>query len=157
MIGQWCGNYGGTNNGYAILNIEEHKGLLHGSLYLHENLTGTPGLLCWIFLDKELKVQLINQNQLYPINPVTFLAEENRESFLSEYVRYNPSYLFPDNLNIQLKFTDGELHLDIKSNIGNDISARLENKTVASGSKVNLPSGWPTSRTSPAFNVVLAN
>lgn len=137
MIGQWCGNYTGTNNGFAILNIEEEKGLLCGALYLNDNLNGTPGLVCWILINKDLQTQTINQTQLYPINPMTFLAEEDKDHFLYGYNKLYPDYRFPEELIIELSFVDQSLNIKVKSNIGNDIEANLENKISACDSKLN--------------------
>lgn len=137
MIGQWCGNYAGTNNGYAILNIEEDKGLLCGALYLNDNLNGVPGLVCWIFINKELQAQTINQTMLYPINPTTYLAEQDKNYFLYEYNKLYPEYRFPESLIIELNFVEQVLKLKVKSNLGNDIEAILENKILACNSKLN--------------------
>lgn len=137
MIGQWCGDYTGTNQGYTIINIEEVKNTTHAALYFFDDSVDTPGLVCWIILNKELKSQVVEHSLLFPINPQTFLVEENKRTFLFEYDKYHPDYKFPNKIKIKLDFIDDNLNLEVESDLDHKIVAKLENKISSSGSKVN--------------------
>jgi|GEM_PF-7058821 len=137
MIGQWCGKYSGTNQGYTIINIEEVKNTTHAALYFFDDLVDTPGLVCWIILDKEQKSQIVEHGLLFPINPQTFLVEENKMGFLFEYNKRYLDYKFPNKLKIKLGIIGDSLNIEVESDLDHKILAELKNKISSSGSKVD--------------------
>lgn len=140
MIGQWCGVLSDTNHGFVTLNIEEIKNKFYGVLYLINNPTGevgTPGLVCWIAINKDLERQTIFCDNVFPINPWTFISEENKSQFLSMYTMNNHDYKFPSKLEIELVKSESSLIIELKSDVGGQGKAYLENKLLTSSSKVD--------------------
>lgn len=139
MIGQWCGVLSETNHGFVTLNIEETKNKVYGVLYLINSPSeglGVPGVVCWIDINKNSQQQTITCDNLFPINPRTFISEADKHHFLSMYHESNQDYKFPSRLDIELVRDGDSLIIELKSDLGNRDKAVLENKLVTSNSKV---------------------
>ena len=131
MNGQWCGEYSGTNKGYAIIDIDDMGDHYEGVARLDDNNKDLPATFAFISTRDKAAIT----------TPDVFLAPIDRQTGLvrpwDEIKDSYPGVIFSAKVIAKIEQTEKSLDIEWETDIGS------KGKAVLPRSQSNLPSSYP--------------
>lgn len=119
MKGQWLGNYFGTNDGQAMIEIDEFKSNFEGVAVLFDNEPTLPPVFAYIRTkDKSARFDL--ELDLFTFNKIT-----GEVLAWSQAAAHYPGVTFPAKANTQWNFDGANIDVKWSTNIGTNGVANL--------------------------------
>lgn len=112
MDGQWIGRYTGTNNGLAVLDVDDEGTHFLGSAIAFDDDVGMPGTIIELNTADRADDQAIETSSLAFIKPGTATVA-TAQQIASEH----PGLILPSSVKIQLKRIGSSIHVDWTTNI----------------------------------------
>lgn len=135
MKGQWLGELKGTNNGKAIINIDEVSDSFIWKLYFYEDESSSPPIVVHF---KVMKCKFIKglgectSQLIYPLDPNS-LTQTYWDSIKLNY----PNVTFPTETNLSFEQTEIELKLSAKTNVGTELSGIFTRHDLSAESELS--------------------
>lgn len=131
MNGQWCGEYSGTNEGYAIVDIDDMGDHYEGVARLDDNDGNLPATFAFIS----------TQDKAATATPEVFLAPIDRQTGLArpwdEIKDSYPGVVFSSKVTAKVEYTEQSLVVEWETDIGS------KGRAVLPRSQSDLPSTYP--------------
>jgi FRG domain len=125
MKGQWFGRFSGTNNGVAVLEMDEVGGYFEGRAYVFDDNTALPSTAAFVRIPADSNSFTIDKLPLTPLDPVTMDFTEWR------YMKDRfPDVSFPNTADTEWQWDDKSVNVKWKTDIGTFGEASLEKSTA---------------------------
>jgi hypothetical protein len=119
--GQWVGRYDGTNEGKAVLDLDDEGTHYRGHAYAWDDNASIPPMVAEVVTPDKEPVQAIEVSSVAFLRPGTTRLITPAE-LADEY----PDVVVPTKLQLKLRLQDGKLEAEWVSDIGTNGSASLE-------------------------------
>jgi hypothetical protein len=130
MIGQWLGQYSGTNNGLILVDLEEHGGMYVGYGILTTNDGVMPETYVEFVLQAGQTAYEFTANPA-PVDPAT------RNPITWDLLKGRfPGVDFPTTANVKLAFNGDELEISWRTSLGSEGSAKIEKSKASKPSEL---------------------
>lgn len=119
MQGQWQGNYQGSNSGLIIVDVDDRGTRFVGHARLFDTSHGGPLI--------HAVLETADKSQDFSITPGFFFADPHTGATLTptDLAEKYPGFIFPTTVEVKGKWTDSNLKIEWKTNIGTFGSADL--------------------------------
>lgn len=120
MKGQWIGRYEGTNNGLAVLDLDEEDYCYRGHVYAFEDNPDIPSIVAEIVTPNKQSTQSFETTQIAAIRPHTTLLMRP-EDLAKDF----PDVVMPPKISLELSLSESTLDVKWSTEIGTLGMAKL--------------------------------
>lgn len=134
MKGQWLGLFTGTNNGRAIINIDEQAEVYTGVVYFFDNDASMPMLTAHFEIEKSnisSGMGTCKSNWINPLQPGSFTEVD-----WNSVAQFYPNITFPKTIDIAFELSDSQLKVSAKTDIGTEVEGKLFISDLSAPSKL---------------------
>jgi hypothetical protein len=126
LNGQWLGKFTGSNNGYAIINIDDRGDHYEGVAYMHSDNTALPSTYAYFRTTDKSESSKLNKVPVYPINPTTKTVDswENVKKY------YGDNIVFSKHVDVEGNWNQESLKLNWKTDLGFEGYCELPKSSV---------------------------
>jgi FRG domain len=119
MKGQWIGTYAGYNSGNITIELDEKLTNFVGWAYLYDNASGYP---C-----SAARIETVNKSdqQAFKVKVVPLHPNNGNLLDQNEFNQRYPGFDFPVSADVSFKYTENQLDIEWKTNIGSFGKATL--------------------------------